>query len=108
MDVATGQIFDIVFNNLPTPILVVKANPPLFTVLALNKAYRQTTSTSIENAVGRPVFEVYKPRDTASRQHFKLLESGLLKVIHTKEPLEFPTLAFDAPTPAGDVKTWWQ
>ncbi len=36
------------------------------------------------------------------------MESGLLKVIHTKESLEFPTLVFDAPTPDGDVKTWWQ
>ncbi len=69
MYVATGQISDIVFDNLPTPILVVKADPPFFTVLALNKAYRNTTSTPVENAIGKPVFEVYKPRNSSSRQH---------------------------------------
>jgi PAS domain S-box-containing protein len=110
MSTLTEQIFESLFNKTTTPISVIKANPPDFTIVAVNDQYKKNTNTSADQIIGRPAFEVYKPWDEASSKQFELLKSGLLQAIKENQVVNLPTLFFEAPAADGATvnQTWWQ
>lgn len=110
MSTLTEQIFESLFNKITTPISVIKANPPDFTIVAVNDQYKKGTNTPSDQIIGKPAFEVYKPWDEASNKQFELLKSGLSQAIKEKHPVNLPVLFFDVPArdrTAGS-QTWWQ
>lgn len=110
MSTLTEQIFESLFNKTTTPISVIKANPPDFTIVAVNDQYKKNTNTSADQIIGRPAFEVYKPWDEASSKQFELLKSGLLQAIKENQVVNLPMLFFEAPAADGTAvnQTWWQ
>ncbi|MDB5122722.1 MAG: domain S-box protein [Mucilaginibacter sp.] len=110
MSTLTEQIFESLFNKTTTPISVIKANPPDFTIVAVNDQYKKNTNASADQIIGRPAFEVYKPWDEASSKQFELLKSGLLQAIKENQVVNLPTLFFEAPAADGATvnQTWWQ
>jgi PAS domain S-box-containing protein len=110
MSALTEQMFETLFNKITIPISVIRANPPEFTIVALNDQYRKNSGTAAGEIVGKPAFEVYKPWDKASGKQFELLKIGLLHAIKEKHPINLPVLFFEAPADDGETvnQTWWQ
>jgi PAS domain S-box-containing protein len=110
MDVQTESIFEGVFNNLLLPMSVIKADPPRFTILALNNEFKKNSRRPLDNAIGRPAFDIYKPWDQASKYQFKLLERALMQAINFKEHTKLPVLFFESPPQDGEPsrQSWWQ
>jgi len=109
MNVLDNHIFEALFNQVTTPIAIIEANPPDFTVLALNDHYKKNTSTPTEGLIGKSAFEIYKPWNTASREQFNILKKGLVQAIETKQPVNLPTLFFEAAAENGKPnQSWWQ
>jgi PAS domain S-box-containing protein len=110
MSALTEQIFETLFNKITIPISVIKANPPDFTIVAINDQYEKNSRTASDEIIGKPAFEVYKPWDKASNQQFELLKSGLLQAIKEKHVVNLPVLFFESPAEDGKTvnQTWWQ
>lgn len=103
-------LFEALFNQTSTPITVIKANPPTFTIVAINEQFKLNSRTPTTDAIGKSAFEVYKPWDQASSLQFKLLIKGLLQAIDNRQPVNLPVLEFNSPSAAGagTERSWWQ
>ncbi len=110
MNALKQSAFELLFNQMATPISVIKANPPEFTIVALNNQYKKNTSRRADDIVGKPVFDVYIPWDTASEQQFSLLKTGLQKAVESKQLVNLPVLYFESPKSEGreSAQSWWQ
>jgi PAS domain S-box-containing protein len=110
MSALTEQMFETLFNKITIPISVIKANPPDFTIVALNDQYKKSSGTPADEIIGKAAFEVYKPWDKASSKQFELLKIGLLHAIQEKHLVNLPVLFFEVLAEDGKTvnQTWWQ
>jgi len=100
------NIFRIVFEKSPGSLLV-KADPPRFTIAAASDSYLKITRTSRGDITGRGFFEVFPDDDgfdehTNARHIFK-------KVAETGKAIEVPTYRYDifnSVLNRNEVKYW--
>ncbi len=110
MDTTESQMFKALFHQSASPVSVVKANSPEFTVVAVNNLYKSTSQIPVEEIIGKPTFEVYKPWDEGSAEQFLRLRNGMEEVVAKRQPVELPILVFDSPSVEGQPsqRSWWQ
>jgi PAS domain S-box-containing protein len=110
MNTLKDKMFEAFFNQTGTPISIIKANPPKFTIITFNEQFKKNSRTASDDMIGKSAFDVYKPWDQASERQFKLLQNGLFQAIEEKRPVNLPILHFEARTSDGITfeQTWWQ
>ena len=88
-----------VFDELPTPLLLLT---PDFTIVYANKARLDATTTTLEEQVGRNLFEVF-PLNPSDPQADGIvnLRSALQRVVDTGEPQTMAIQKYDIPMPDG-------
>ncbi len=103
-------MFEALFNQLPNPVSVVKADAPTFTVVAVNHLYRNRSRIPATDIIGKPAFDIYKPWDKASEEQFALLKRGIVQAISEKRQVNLPTIHFAYPSADGLSinRSWWQ
>jgi PAS domain S-box-containing protein len=94
MEKSENRMFRAFFEQTLTPICVIKANPPEFTIVAINEQYKRTTTTNLDDAIGKSAFEVYQPYDEGSKKQFLLLMEGLTTCSYERRPVYLPILSF--------------
>jgi PAS domain S-box-containing protein len=104
------QMFEALFNQSPSPVSVVKADAPNFTIVAINDLYKIRSRIPVSEIIGKPAFDVYKPWDKASEEQYTLLRQGLEQCVTDKKQTNLPTLCFEAPATDGKSpnRSWWQ
>lgn len=107
---AASPMFEALFNQSPSPIAVLRADVPTFTIVAINEQYKKTSHLASDNIIGKPAFDVFKPWDSASEKQFTLLKRELVKATTEKQQVKLPTLTFESPAANGmpSQQTWWQ
>ncbi|MDB5025635.1 MAG: domain S-box protein [Mucilaginibacter sp.] len=110
MNAFKEKIFEALFNQAGTPICIIKADAPRFTIIAINEEYKKNSRRATNDIIGKSVFDVYKAWDKASEEQFKLLESGLFQTKAKKSAVNLPVLYFEAPAADGQSveQSWWQ
>lgn len=110
MDTTESQMFKALFHQSASPVSVVKANSPEFTVVAVNNLYKSTSQIPVEDIIGKPAFDVYKPWDAASAEQFLRLRKGMEEAVRENKAVELPVLIFDSPVAEGkpSERSWWQ
>lgn len=110
MNTTESQMFKALFNQSASPVSVVKANAPDFTVVAVNNLYKSSSQIPVEEIIGKPAFDVYKPWDAASAEQFLRLRKGMEEVVRKNKAIELPVLIFDHPAIDGkpSERSWWQ
>jgi PAS domain S-box-containing protein len=110
MNYPSEKMFESFFNQTATPICVIKADSPRFTIIAINEQYKKTTKTSVENIIGKGVFEVYKPHNESGTKQFELLTIALAECIATKQQIKLPVLSFEGFDANHKIieKSYWQ
>ncbi len=98
--------FQAIFNAVPGPHLILAADPPRFTIVAVNEAYLRATLTESvgpQGIIGRGLFEVFpdNPADADATGEVNLRHS-LQKVLMTKAPQPMSVQKYDIPWPASD------
>lgn len=102
-----SRIFQLIFEK-SSGSLLVKADAPRFTVVAVNDTYLAITAKSREELVGKGFFEVFPddendfPEDIRARTVFS-------KVISTGEKIDVPAYRFDLYDPVTgntEVRYW--
>jgi PAS domain S-box-containing protein len=107
-DCEDGRLFESLFNQAGVPLCVLKADPPVYTILAMNRQFRQTSNTATDNAIGKSAFEIYKPYDAASDRQYTLLKAGLEEAISEKRRVKLPVLYFETRIEGDSLSSWWQ
>jgi PAS domain S-box-containing protein len=78
--------FQSIFDSVPGLYLVLRADDPVFTIVAANQAYTDATLTRAEEIIGRPVFEVFPDNpDDPRASSVEALKTSFRQVIATKK-----------------------
>lgn len=105
-----GEVdFQEVFKLSPAPLMVVRADAPTFTIVAVNDAYLAATHTTEADLLNKGLFDAFPgdvndPNSTASK-----LRSSLQRVVDCKVPDKLPHLRYDLPEPESgqlQIKYW--
>ena len=88
-----------IVDCLPLPIMVVKANTPIFTIIRVNTRYIETVNKTAEELVGKSLFEVYPNINHNLDNLIEIAE----KVIRTKTTQLAPVLKYDL---NGEERYW--
>jgi two-component system sensor histidine kinase VicK len=90
------NIFQIVFEKSPGSLLV-KADPPRFTILAASDTYLAITNSTRNSILGKGFFEAF-PDDTGFDDDTNA-RNVFTKVVKTRQKIEVPTYRFDVYNP---------
>lgn len=90
--------FQSIFESIPGLHLILKPDPPHFTILAASNAYIEATNTKREEILGKNLFEVFpdNPKDTEATGVLNLTLS-LMEVLTTKSPHSMKIQKYDIP-----------
>lgn len=92
MNVAPESLFQTIFNQLPEPRILVKADSPRFTVLFCNDCYRSATQTTPEELAGLSIFDlpIYAPEESHSARSLQALQQVVESALSVKsEPFQY-------------------
>jgi hypothetical protein len=83
--------FEAIFRATPSACLILGTDAPRFTIIAINNAYLEITTTVRETITGKGLFEVFpdNPQDPMSIWVTNLIKS-LRKVLETKKAHKMP------------------
>jgi len=88
--------FEQIFQALPTPFLIILPDDPNFTIAEANDAYLDTTFTTRDQIVGKPLFTVFpdNPDDPGANGVLNL-SASLRQVISTQQPHRMEAQKYD-------------
>lgn len=78
-----------ILGVIPTPAIVLKADPPSFTIAFLNKAYEELAHLSIEEITGKGFFEMFP-----EMQGSEIIRENLHEVLSKKDKIETPLIKY--------------
>ncbi len=104
------QGYQDIFNHSPLAKLILSADAPDYTIIEVNNAYLEATTTKREQIIGKPVFTVF-PKNP-SIQNAKNIEETILsfeKAIRTKRPDTMRNYRYDIPVAGTDqfLERYW-
>lgn len=100
-----------IFDATPNPYLLLRADAPLFSIVAVNDAYLSATGTARAAIVGRPLFDVFpdNPHDN-SATGVSDLRSSLDRVVRERTADAMGVQKYDIPlrddSGRFDLKYW--
>jgi signal transduction histidine kinase len=97
--------FRTIFESAPSALLVLAADPPRFTIVAVSNAYLDATMTAREAILGRPVFDVFpdNPADP-SATGAKNLSASLRAAVEKKTADTMAVQKYDIRRPTGEFE----
>ena len=96
------DLFRVLFEKSPGSLLM-KADPPYFTIVAASDSYLKVNSLSREKVLGKGFFEIY--RDDINEADDLLAHKIFNHIIRTGEKVDVPVFQFDIFEPGDDYKT---
>jgi two-component system sensor histidine kinase VicK len=96
-------LFQILFNQLAEARLILKAEPPVFTVISNNDAWHELFNSDAAMLSGKPFIEVCANLNSLY-EHVDL-EQQFAEVIHLGQPLTLPPVSVDPGN--GDGRATW-
>jgi PAS domain S-box-containing protein len=90
------------FETIPGNNVLLKADPPHFTILAVTESYLQVTGKKRNEVIGNKIFDVFPSNPHLSHDERKTdLNASLLQVILTKKNHHLPTHRYDIQNDVG-------
>lgn len=101
--------FQIVFNQLPEPRIIIKADSPRFTIVAHNDRYQTVSNTAGKDIIGKSIWEIHKLINENSEGDI-IIENALNKAIESNEVVKLSAVRYDLPSMDGlkTEQSWWQ
>lgn len=102
---------ELLINSLPDRYLIIKADAPVFTLLAATDSYLEMTMQTRENLVGRPLFEVFPENPEVDEAHSAQndLRTAIETCATTGEPNEMEIFRYDVADKNGVYRErWWK
>ena len=89
------------FNAAKCPFLILKADPPYFTIVDVNPAYLELTRARREELIGKSILKVFPADPASSHRDPSLLYASLQRVIESRQFHETDAGRFDIPAASG-------
>jgi PAS domain S-box-containing protein len=103
-----SDMYHTIFNQLSEPRIILKADAPVFTVVAFNPAYQLATRNLAENTIGESFWNTFD-KSTGSANSLAQLRAALEQAIKTGSPERLPPYRFDLTGPDGLTQQhWWE
>lgn len=91
-----------VFDASPQPLLLLAADPPRFTMLAVNAAHARAFSTTPEALIGWGVLEVFGENPEPEPARFRdAIRESMDRVVATRAPDQMPIRPYAVTLPSG-------
>jgi len=102
LNILPENIFQILFEKSPGSLLI-KADTPRFTILAVSDSYLQITATTREAVLGKGFFEAF-PEEESHATDERAARNVFTRVIETGEKVDIPTYRYDVYNPATNMR----
>ncbi|TCC92781.1 ATP-binding protein [Pedobacter hiemivivus] len=91
------------YYRIAPPTLILKPNPPYYTILVANDAYKSVTNTSDKDLIGKGVFTAFpqNPNDSETENAQSMYDSFNF-VLRTKQQHILPAQRYDIPIRGTD------
>lgn len=89
------DIFKSVFRHSLVPSIIVKADPPRFTILGSNDQHKKATNSAYRNLIGLGLWEVFDPKDKRGNYEWQVIVGGLEKALSQKNVVRLPVFRYD-------------
>jgi two-component sensor histidine kinase len=97
--------FGAVFAAAPSPLLVIAADPPRYTMVAVNRAHAAAFRTTPEALTGRGVFEVFPdPPDAVAQAFMETIRATLERVLASRRASQTPVQPYAVPGRRGQAE----
>ncbi len=98
------------FQTLPERYVVLKADAPVFTMIAASEPYFQVTGKTSEEIIGKGMFEVFPDTSERALKTGKgELQESFEKVLKFKQPDSTGIIRYDIADESGDLQVrYWQ
>ena len=95
--------FRALFEQAPVPLLVLRPDPPTYTIVGVSDAYARATMTTREGIVGRPLFDVFPDNpDDPSATGESNLRASLARVVAHKRTDTMAVQKYDIRKPEAE------
>ena len=84
-----------VFKYSLAPSIIVKADPPRFTILSTNDQHKKATNTSDRNLIGLSLWEAFDPKDKRGNYEWHVIVKGLEQSMRQKKVVKLPDFRYD-------------
>jgi PAS domain S-box-containing protein len=92
-----------ILSRIPGIVLILKANPPHFTIVDFNDERAAATHSEKSAVVGKDLFAVFPDNpDDPNATGVRNLTASLMRVIETRQPHKMSIQKYDIPTPGTD------
>jgi two-component sensor histidine kinase len=97
------SVFERVFDASPNPMLLLAADAPRYTMVAVNAAHAAAFRTTPEGLQGRGLFEVFPaPPDAVTQAFMDTVRDSLERVFQSRRPNEMPVQPYAVDGPDGE------
>lgn len=105
MDKLKDSFFQVYFN-MPVPRIIVRANEPEFTVIAINETYLEETDTEREANINHSIFRLFSMKKIGTEGN-SILQQALSEACFTNDQLLVPEFQISAGE-QSELHKWWQ
>ena len=88
-----------IIDYLPFPVIVLRADAPLYTIIRINKRYEETVNKTAEELLGNSLFDVFPDVNNNLQDIIRVVE----KAIKTQTNQVAPRLRYDI---NGEERYW--
>lgn len=96
--------FYLFFELGPTPYLVLRANPPEYTIVAFNKSYLNAVGREGHQILGQSVFDAFPPTTEKDKNDFT---SSFVRVMEERAQDILGVQRYDVPSEDGFIVKYW-
>lgn len=91
--------FELLFHACPGHFLIIRPDPPRFTIMGGSQAYFDATNSRREEVLGLAAFDVFpdNPDDPTAQAANQALKSSLEIALETRRPHQLGALKYDIP-----------
>jgi PAS domain S-box-containing protein len=102
---ASPSDFRVLFESVPSPLLVILPDDPLFTIVTATDAFVRITGIRREDLIGQGMFEVFpETPDNPDAGGIPNVRASLLRAIATQAPDRLARYRYDFALPAGEFE----
>eukprot|EP01037_Dinobryon_pediforme_P010587 gene10587-10657_t len=109
MDQINELLFQTLFNNLPEPRIVLHADHPDYTIVAVNEAFRLVSRIGDRDILGKSMWQIHDDVDNHNSESSNRVRNALMSAIEKKGPVKLDPIRYDLTgTVGGTDFSWWQ
>lgn len=106
MNLPEEHLFEAIFNSMPYPAIVYRADAPRFTVVANNTLHKTVTNRTGIDITGKSIWDIFSPLDPQAG----IIKNALNQVITDHVSIKLDPFRYDMPlADTGEIVLfWWQ